>query len=195
WVEAKGRFSYATSGEATRMSGVAADITERRELEEQGRRAKRALSTLSHKLLDAHEKERTRIARELHDDFAQRMTLVAIELDDLATVMPQRRDLQSKVQTLYNRIVDLARDIQNVSHHLHSSKLEYVGLAGASAGYCEEMAKTHGVAIDFQHAGLPSSLSKAIALALFRVLQEALTNAVKHSRAIKFKVRLVGDAE
>ena len=190
WVEANGRFSYAPDGEAIAMAGVAADITERRIIQQKQKLAEQELASLSRKLLAALERERTRIARELHDDFAQRLTIMAIELDGLKSVADQGLEVQARLQLLYDSVVGLARDLQMVSHHLHSSKLEYVGLAMAAAGFCNELSTQHGVVVDFSQDGVPKDLPKDVALGLFRVLQEALTNAVKHSGVRHFTVSL-----
>ena len=84
----------------------------------------------------------------------------------------------------------MAKDIQALSHRLHSSKLEYLGLAVAAKSFCKELSEQRKVQIDFSHSDIPHNLSKEIALCLFRVLQEALQNAVKHSGVRHFRVEL-----
>jgi signal transduction histidine kinase len=91
--------------------------------------------------------------------------------------------------------LDISKDIQALSHRLHSSKLEYLGLVAAVNTFCKELSEQREVAIDFSHSGVPSNLPKEISLCLFRVLQEGLQNAVKHSGERHFKVELQGTSE
>jgi signal transduction histidine kinase len=163
------------------------DVTEHRLAEE-------ALSNLNHRLLESIEKERSRIARELHDDFAQRMALMAMELDGVGNALARDEDVQGRVQRLSERAVQLGADLQAVSHNLHPAKLEYLGLVAAADVFCREVSAQHYVRVDFRHEDVPERLSKAIALGVFRVLQEALSNAVKHSRTHELSVVIRGEA-
>src|SRR5262245_21474107 len=107
--------------------GAAIDVTELRT-------AQQALSNLSQKLMEAQEHERTRIARELHDDIGQRAALLSIDLDRLGqTLPPEATDVRGRVAELGRRAVDLEKDVQAMSHRLHSSKLELLGIALAVA--------------------------------------------------------------
>jgi signal transduction histidine kinase len=90
------------------------------------------------------------------------------------------------------RLLDLAKDIQALSHRLHSSKLEYLGIVAAAKGFCRELSEQQKVEIDFSHANIPEGVPMEISLCLFRVLQEALQNAVKHSGVQQFAVQLHG---
>jgi signal transduction histidine kinase len=148
---------------------------------------------LAGRLISAQEQERTRIARELHDDVSQRMALVGIELTELYGMLPPgAADVRAKVGDLDNTVAALARDVQGISHSLHSSKLEYFGLAIAAGGYCREVASHHRVKIEFTHENVPADLDKDVAISLFRVLQEALSNVVKHSGAEHCSVTVRG---
>jgi signal transduction histidine kinase len=144
-------------------------------------------------LIEAHEEERTWIARELHDDIVQRIALVAVELERYD---PQAADATSGVQDhisqALQRLSDLGKDIQALSHRLHSSKLEYLGLVTAAHSFCRELSDQHKVRIVFKHSDIPAAVPKEFSLCLFRVLQEALQNAVKHSGAQDFAVELHG---
>ena len=91
---------------------------------------------------------------------------------------------------LQKRTSEIATDIQSLSHELHSAQLEYLGIAAALKGFCREFGEQQKVEVDFQIHDLPSPLSADISLCLFRVLQEALHNAAKHSGARRFEVRL-----
>ena len=169
--------------------GSCIDVTDHKLAEE-------ALSGLSRKLMEAHEEERTRIARELHDDVGQRMAMLTIKLERLGQLPPSASaEMRSRVQELCQRMMDLGKDIQAISHRLHSSKLEYLGIAAAAAGFCTELSEQQHVEIDFSHEGIPEDLPLEVALCLFRVLQEALRNAVKHSGVRHFTVALRGDGD
>jgi signal transduction histidine kinase len=91
-----------------------------------------------------------------------------------------------------SRITDIAKDVQALSHRLHSSKLEYLGLTAAARSFCKELSDQAKVEVQFSHSAVPSTLSKEVSLCLFRVLQEALQNAMKHSGVRLFYVNLRG---
>ena len=164
------------------------DITERKLSEE-------ALASVSRKLIEAQEQERMRIARELHDDIAQRLALSSVELAQVQQSLKDETPANhQRIATLRERIADISTDVQTMSHQLHSSKLEYLGLAAAAKGFCREFAEQQKLKIDFESQNLPSRLPQEISLSLFRVLQEGLHNAAKHSRTTHFEVQLWGDA-
>jgi PAS domain S-box-containing protein len=168
---------------------VIADVTDRK-------RAEEALSGMSQKLIQAQEQERTRIARDLHDDVAQRLALLAIELAQVQQHLPDSvSELRAHVGTIRNRAVQIATDVQTISHELHSSKLEYLGIVAAMKGFCKEFGERQKVEIGFRSRDLPTQLSPEISLCLFRVLQEALHNAAKHSGVQHFEVQLWGTSD
>jgi PAS domain S-box-containing protein len=164
------------------------DITERK-------LAEAALANVSRKLIEAQEQERTRIGRELHDDIGQRLSLLAVQLQQLnenSLILPEVR---SSVGELQNKASEIAADIQSLSHELHSAKLQYLGIVGAIRGFCREFGEQQKVEIDFQSHDLPKPLSADISLSFFRVLQEALHNAAKHSGVRHIEVRLWGTSD
>jgi len=166
--------------------GSATDVTQRKLAEE-------SLADVGRRLIEAHEEERTWIARELHDDVNQRMALLAIELDRWNQQLPPSAvELHDHIHHAIQRLSDIATDIQALSHRLHSSKLEYLGLVVAAKSFCREFSEQQKVEIDFSHTSIPRSVPKEISLCLFRVLQETLQNAVKHSGVRHFKVELCG---
>ena len=166
--------------------GSCIDVTERKLAEE-------ALNTISSRLIEAQEQERTRIARELHDDFSQRMAILAIELDLLKKDIPGLSgDALNRMEGLRKHTVEMGADLQALSHELHSSTLDHLGIVLAMRGLCQEFRDKQKLKIDFLCKDLPSPVSPEISLCLYRVLQEALHNAAKHSRASEFKVRLLG---
>jgi len=166
--------------------GSCTDVTGRKLAEE-------SLAGVGRKLIEAHEEERTWIARELHDDVNQRMALLAIELDRWNQQLPDSAvEFHAHIHHASQRLSDIAADIQALSHRLHSSKLEYLGLVAAAKSFCQELSEQQKVEIDFSHTAIPRSVAHEISLCLFRVLQETLQNAVKHSGVRYFKVELCG---
>jgi signal transduction histidine kinase len=141
-------------------------------------------------LIGEQEQVRTRIARELHDVIGQRLALLAVELEELHQNPPILPEIRSRMGELQKQTCEIATDIQSLSHDLHSSKLEYLGMSPAMRGFWKEFSEQQDVEIDFQIHDLPSSLSPDISLCLFRVLQEALHNSVKHSGVRHVEVRL-----
>ena len=157
------------------------------------RLAEEAMSTVDRKLIEAEERERAWIARELHDDFSQRMALVSLNLQQLELMLSDSEAAaRRRVLGLQEQIGELSTDIQSLSHHLHSRKLEYLGLAAAVQGLCRELSKNHALNIDVHCDAVPKSLPQLVAVTLFRVLQEALQNVLKHSRSVQVDVELSG---
>jgi PAS domain S-box-containing protein len=165
------------------------DITERK-------LAQAALANVSRKLIEAQEQERSRIGRDLHDDIGQRLALLTIEIEQLQNNSP---DLPAEVRTrmgdLQKQTLEIAADVQSLSHELHSAKLQYLGIAAAMRGFCQEFGERQKVEIEFKTHDLPSSLSPDISLCFFRVLQEALNNSAKHSGVRHFEVQLWGKSD
>jgi signal transduction histidine kinase len=165
------------------MIGVNIDVTERKLAEEE-------VLEVNRRLIEAQEQERARIGRELHDDIGQRLAMLVIELQQLQEHPADLSEVRRRMGEVKKRTSDIADDIQFLSHELHSAKLQYLGIASAMRGFCQEFAKQQKVEIDFKAHDLPSPLSPDISLCLFRVLQEALHNSAKHSGVRQFEVRL-----
>jgi PAS domain S-box-containing protein len=166
--------------------GSCIDVTERKLAEE-------ALSSVSSRLIQAQELERTRIARDLHDDINQRLALLAVALEELRADMPDSSgEILGRMDHLQKHTSEIATDIQALSHELHSPKLEYLGIVVAMRGFCQEFGEKQKLEIDFKSHDLPSPVPSDVSLCLFRVLQEALHNAAKHSRSPRFAVQVRG---
>jgi PAS domain S-box-containing protein len=179
------------------VRGMARDVTDRKRaekaLQQKDMELLEAQRNVSRRLIEAQEKERTRIARDLHDDFGQRLALLTIELELLQQTSPDLPgEVRSRIGELGKQTSKIATDIQSLSHELHSSKLEYVGIAAAMRGFCQEFGEKQNVEVVFKTRDLPSPLSPNVSLGLFRVLQEAIRNGAKHSGVRHFEVRLWG---
>jgi signal transduction histidine kinase len=168
------------------MIGVNGDVTERKV-------AEAALANVSRKLIEAHEQERTRIGRDLHDDVVQRLALLSIDLEGVQQDVPDAAsELRARIGALRSETTQITSDVQLLSHELHSSRLEYLGIVGAAKNFCKDFGERQKLEIDFQSHDLPTALPNDLSLSLFRVLQEALRNATKHSGVKRFDVRLWG---
>jgi signal transduction histidine kinase len=162
--------------------GFMLDVTDRK-------RAEAALLDLGGRLITTQEVERGRIARELHDDFNQRMALLSIELEQLGKGIHQGAD-QQLCAKLQRQVQEISADIHRLSYRLHPSKLDHLGLGAAVKSLCEELSQSGKVKIAYQSTGLLSTLPKDLELCLFRIAQEALRNCIKHSGAKSIHVLL-----
>jgi PAS domain S-box-containing protein len=167
------------NGEPQYFVGEVLDVTMRKE-------AERALADMARKLIAAQEQERTRIARELHDDINQRLAMLAIELEK---VQNDPSEIQQRISELRKQTTEISNDVQALSHDLHSSQLEYLGAVAGMKNWCKEFGERQGMQIDCRQ-DVRSTLPQEIGLCLFRVLQEALHNAAKHSGGKRTEVQL-----
>ncbi len=170
-------------GEAPLVFAFVEDITERK-------RTDTALASVSRKLIEAQEQERSRIARELHDDIGQRLAILAVNLTRIQQNPSNSPELAGRIGEVQKLTSEIAADIQSLSHELHSSRLQYLGLVAAITGFCREFGEQQKVEIDVKIRDLPVPLSPDISLCIFRVLQEALNNSAKHSGVQYFEVEL-----
>jgi signal transduction histidine kinase len=141
-------------------------------------------AVLAGRLIAAQESERHRIARDLHDNLGQKLSVLCMEIEGLgaqADVVPPA--LAAGIASLAERARDIIRDVHCLSHDLHPPKLELLGLSSAIAGLCHDVSSRYGVRIEFRHGAGSPRVSTDAALCLFRVTQEALQNVVKHSGA------------
>lgn len=168
---------------------VVRDITERK-------LAEKTMSSLSRRLIEAQDHERSRLAKELSEDLNQQMALLHIGLDQFEQSAP---DLSSQAReqlyTISEAATKVASSIQNLSHELHPSRLDLLGLLPSLRGLCEDFSDQHNLQVHFVHHGIPEQVSKDVALCLFRITQEALRNVVKHSGAAAAKVELSGHGD
>jgi len=184
WVEWNSQAQFDERGKMLRMIGMVADVTARVS-------AERELSELSGRLIDAQEEERARIARELHDDLGQRMALLQINVERFKQ---DTAELSSKARRELNNIAELtsecSSELHDISHQLHPSRLDTLGLVATLGSFCKEFSLQHHVRVQFVHQDVPERVPKDISLCLFRVVQEALRNVVKHSGATEVAVEL-----
>jgi PAS domain S-box-containing protein len=186
WLERTGHAFFDEQGGMVRMIGMVADVNDRKLAEE-------ALSKVGGRLIEAHEEERTWIARELHDDLGQQLALLANNLALMEQDPPDSvAEIRNRVREQLKRVNEIAVNVQAMSHRLHSSKLRYLGIVAAAKSFCQELSEQHKVEIDFTHSDIPPTVPEEISLCLFRVMQEALHNAAKHSGVRHIEVELRG---
>jgi len=184
WIKARGEVHRDSVGRNIRLRGTAQDITESKQIEE-------ALSNVSRRVIEAEERERYRISVDLHEGIGQRLSLVAIQIEQLLTdLADQPAGLLNRMDEVWRHIVNVLADVKASAHELHSPRLEYLDIATVIRCFCNEFGERKGVQINFRNYGQPGLVPPDVAICLFRVLQEALYNGVKHSGAQQFEVQL-----
>jgi signal transduction histidine kinase len=144
---------------------------------------------LGSRLLKAQETERSRIARELHDDINQQVALLTMDLELVGSV--EHDEAKRMAAEALARAQGIAKSVHDLSHRLHPAKLRLIGLVAALQALRLELSQS-GIAIAFTHENVPSTLSADVTLCLFRVVQEAVQNAIKYSKAREVSVHLAG---
>lgn len=149
------------------------------------------LHDVASRLINAREEERKMLARELHDDLGQKIALLSLELEQFRKSVTDSNELTPQFETLQERIFEIATDLQRLSHRLHPMKLDYLGLATAVNSLCRDLNETGKLKIELLQEGELVQLPKDPALCAYRIVQEALRNCTKHSRAENVRVVLV----
>lgn len=188
WVVDAGMPRYDAGEKFRGYIGFCTDINERRATEE-------AFLEVSGRLIAAQEEERARIARELHDDLSQRMAMLEIGLDQLKQKLPTSSPLVKKQLEDINHIAnEVSSYIHHLSHRLHPSKLQNLGLVATLHGLCKELSEQYNLKVHFTYHNIPRMIPNDVSLCLYRISQEALWNVVKHSSAREGKLELSGYA-
>jgi two-component system sensor histidine kinase UhpB len=175
-----------------RRRTLEAEIAERRQVEEALRASNRQIQQLAGRLINAQEAERTRIARDLHDGVCQDVAAISVDLSHLRqnTGDIQARDAQAMLLSLQSRTASVAETLRRLSHGLHPSVLNHIGLVAALQAQCAEVERQHRVRVKFFGDGDVEPASGLVALSLFRIAQEALRNSAIHGRARHASVSL-----
>jgi signal transduction histidine kinase len=170
-----------------RLLSIVRDVTESKRTSELNRE-------LARRLIASQEVERQRIARDLHDDVSQRMALLNLELDQVATKLDARQP-RSRLRRLSALAGEIASDVHNLSYELHPSKLQALGLAAGIQSLCRDASKQRDLQVAFTHGSLPTAVDATVSLCLYRIVQEALHNITRHSRAREAQVSVDCDGE
>jgi two-component system NarL family sensor kinase len=182
--EMEDRVRERTAELAQTNQQLQAEIGERKEAEQE-------LDDLAGRLINAQEEERSRIGRELHDHVSQRLGLLAIKIDQLR--LNPTATIASALDELRQQTGEITDDIHGLSHRLHSSMLDHLGVVPALQRLVKECSQRYAIPIAFTHASLPAPVPSELALCLFRVVEESLANIAKHSRAASARVDLGAD--
>ena len=163
---------------------------------EERERARLIQRALGAKLISAQEQERKRIARDLHDNISQRLGLLTLEIEQAdrgsnGSAMVTKRRLEEARK----HCSEIALEVHSLSHQLHSSRLDILGIAAAIKGFCREFSAKYDLAVEFTETDVPKALPEDTAVCLLRVVQEALNNARKYSGTKSFIVELTGRAD
>jgi PAS domain S-box-containing protein len=157
--------------------------------------AEQALEDLAGRLIHAQEEERKRIGRELHDHISQTLGVLLIKIDQLRGNGEITPGIAAALEDMRQETSGITDDVHRLSHRLHSSTLDYLGLVPALQKVTAEFSERHDISITFAHTSLPARLPSEVALCLFRVAEESLTNIAKHSQAKSATVHVTGAAD
>jgi PAS domain S-box-containing protein len=185
WIMDCGVPRYSPDKSFCGYIGTCIDITDLK-------RSQQEMEELSGRLIHAQEEERRRVARELHDNFGQKLVVLSMELAQHMSNTHNTPEIEGWLRDLSEKLKEISRAMNVTAHQLHSSHLEVLGLVSAVQGLCHEFARQYGIEAAFSHAGVPSRVPSEIALCLFRVVQEGLQNVAKHSGARTCSVELTG---
>jgi signal transduction histidine kinase len=175
------------------QEALLAEIAQRKQAQEKLRGSEEELHSLAGRLITVQEDERKRIARDLHDDLSQRLALHCIDLDLQRHSLPVGSDTARELERLLRDAEKLTLEVRQIAHDLHHPQLA-LGLRHGVASFCREFSEQHGIAVELLHEGDLEQIPATVSIVLFRVLQEALSNVVKHSGADRVTVFFsVGD--
>ncbi|HKP70261.1 MAG TPA: sensor histidine kinase [Pyrinomonadaceae bacterium] len=150
-----------------------------------------ALREVAVRLITAQEEERSRMAREIHDDLGQKLALLSLELGQLGQQIDASGAVQTQFQNLQNQIEEISTDVHRLAYKLHPAKLDHIGLVAAIRGLAYELTATGKLRVEFHRRGAFSKLPKELTLCLFRIAQEALRNSLVHSGTASARVFLI----
>ncbi|HTS25263.1 MAG TPA: PAS domain S-box protein [Bryobacteraceae bacterium] len=179
------------TSQGTLAVGFVTDITTRKQAETALRNSERELRALARSLLTAQEDERRRVARDLHDDVTQRLALLSIEIGALASKNPvSPEEMRRRLRSFQHQVLQVSQEVRRLSHGLHPTVIEDLGLSAALEEFCEDFAKAQGIPVRFSAAAKDTRLTDGAASCLYRIAQECLQNAAKHAHATAIEVGL-----
>jgi len=182
WIHDSGSPRFLPDGTFAGYIGSCVDIHDRKA-------AEFARLELARRLMSAQEAERTRFARELHDGIGQEIALLGIQMQRMvASIAQEPAQLYAGIQKLCNNLTAIGLHVSRLSHQLHSSELEYLGLSVAITKLCREFSEQYAIKVACDCTSIPAKLDNDIALAFFRIVQESLQNIARHSGASDVQV-------
>jgi PAS domain S-box-containing protein len=186
---------FNKSGDLT-FVGTVMDVTDRKQAEVAALCYQQELQMLTARLIEAQETESKYLARELHDDFSQNLSVLGIDIAALAHAPPQSSEaLAGRLLNFTEVISTLAKDIHRISRQLHPAILDDLGLAAALRNECIAFSEKYGIPAEFVCTHIPPDLADTVSLCLYRVTQESLRNVGKHAGATGVRVILTGSPD
>jgi PAS domain S-box-containing protein len=190
-VEARWRTVFGDRGEPLRTVGTCQDITERKLAEAELLESRLQLRRLVSRLNSVREEEAKRIARELHDDLGQQLTALDMELSNLESAVGRAiPEPPRELRAMHRLVQNTIEGVQRLSGELRMGPLDHLGLAAAIESQVEEFRQRSGLRCTILHLDDTSGLSDPVATAIFRAVQEALTNVIRHAGARRVEVSL-----
>lgn len=187
WLHERGSAFFDHEDQLQRVIGITADITRSKEAEE-------ALRQLGGRLLSAQEEERTRIARELHDDIGQDLAVLMLQTE-YAIQICKDQPLLERLGDLLAGIREAGKKVRHLSHQLHASELDYIGLAPALESLCRDFSQRSKIRLSCACKSVPARLERRVLLSLYRVAQESLHNVTKHAdaKSVSLELAVIGE--
>jgi signal transduction histidine kinase len=190
-VPIEASISHAHVGGHGLFTVILRDISDRTKAEQALRRAHAELRELAQAMHEVREAERTRIARELHDELGQALTALKMDLDLLSgTIPPDRKDLGEQTEAMRELLDATVATTRRISADLRPLVLDDLGLGAAAEWLAQSFSQRTQVPCDLRVDASCAQLGEPHASALFRIMQESLTNVAKHARAHRVAVRL-----
>ncbi len=181
--------SYIRTAQETLAVAFLTDISKRRADEQAIGKQKDDLRLLAGRMMTAQDDERRRIARDLHDDLSQKLAYLAMDIGKMVA-KTQSEGTVNDLRQIQARAMDAAESVRQISHQLHPSILDDIGLEAALEQYCEEFQERSGIVTHFSSSGVPDSLPKDVASSVYHIFQECLRNVSKHAKTEEVSVTL-----
>lgn len=195
WVEIEVQPLFDANGVLTHFFEIETDITERKNAYEKLLRTENETRSFARQLNDKLEEERSRLAREIHDEFGQQLTGLKMSLSSLQNLKGKDEQAQQVVNDMIQGVEETIQSLRNFSTELRPGILDTLGLAPSIEWLCQEFEKKTGVVCEVTCQNKSQRLGESLSIAFFRICQEALTNVSKHAQASRVEIRFVEEGK